>query len=133
MEEVRDYLEKPLIFFGDFNEISFEEEKEGGRSRRENQMQALRDVVDRCGLKDLGLVDELFTWPKGGIKEILDRCLADVNWHCKFSNAKVLSYARYPHNMQRYCWKQSPEGGYVMLINHSSWNLCGSMKRVASI
>jgi len=95
MKEIRDYSKKPLIFFGDFNEILFEGEKEGGRSRGENQMKAFRDVVDKCGLKDLGLENELFTWKMGHKRERLDRFLADVNWCSKFSNTKVLSYARY--------------------------------------
>ncbi|KAL2935537.1 hypothetical protein RDABS01_018655, partial [Bienertia sinuspersici] len=44
----------PLVLFGDFNEIIWDVEKERGVARGEGKMEAFRDTVDICGLRDLG-------------------------------------------------------------------------------
>ena len=45
----------PWLCTGDFNEILWSHEKLGLGSRQENLMKAFRDVLDECGLMDLGL------------------------------------------------------------------------------
>ena len=52
----------PWICVGDFNEISKQSKKKGGRIRPHNQMQPFRDVLDECGFMDMGFVGSLFTW-----------------------------------------------------------------------
>lgn len=39
---------------GDFNEILFSHEKQGGRLRVERKMTAFREALDDCDLFDLG-------------------------------------------------------------------------------
>ena len=47
-------------------------------------MQKFHDVLDECGLWDLGFVGKKFTWfknyPFGGIRERLDRAVSTVEW-----------------------------------------------------
>lgn len=45
---------KPLVMFGDFNEILGPSEKDGGAIRGERQMDAFRGAIDGCNLRDMG-------------------------------------------------------------------------------
>ena len=73
--------ERPWLCCGDFNEITRQDEKLGGVSRPHNQMQLFREVIDECGLLDLGFEGPKYTWSRNfengsSIWERLDRCLA---------------------------------------------------------
>ena len=46
----------PWLCVGDFNEITQQAEKQGGRSWPHHQMQAFRDILDKCGFMDLDFV-----------------------------------------------------------------------------
>jgi hypothetical protein len=70
----------PWMIFGGFNEIMFSHEKEGGKQRPQNVMQAFRDVLSNCNLNDLGFVGEQFTWRRGRIRERLDIALVNGFW-----------------------------------------------------
>ncbi|KAK9668284.1 hypothetical protein RND81_13G047800 [Saponaria officinalis] len=75
----------PMIYFGDFNEILSDNEKEGGAPRNGRQIYAFREVVDDCGLIDLGYRGNIYTWQRGRevgkvIRERLDRALASKTW-----------------------------------------------------
>ncbi|KAH1032171.1 hypothetical protein J1N35_044345 [Gossypium stocksii] len=48
----------PWLVVGDFNEIMNSFEKKGGRLRSECQMSDFHDVLDDCGLDDLGFVSD---------------------------------------------------------------------------
>lgn len=65
-------------FFGDFNEIVSMAEKDGGAVGRERVMDAFREAIDDCELRDLGCRGCTFTWQRGSelgqlIHERLDR------------------------------------------------------------
>ena len=84
----------PWLCAGDFNEIIRQEEKIGGAFRSFNQMQRFRDVIDECGLMDLGFVGPSYTWSKHfdsgqSIWERLDRGLATNDWFLKFPGTKI--------------------------------------------
>ena len=83
----------PWCCMGDFNEILQTEEKRGGRIRAHDQMQAFRDVLDDCGLVDLGFSEPEFTWHSRRyghlIWERLDRGVANYDWLAKFLAALV--------------------------------------------
>ena len=70
----------PWICAGDFNEITKQSEKRGGRIQPHGQMQAFREVLDECGFIDLGFVGSEFTWHKHfadyTVWERLDRAVA---------------------------------------------------------
>ena len=51
----------PWLCAGDFNEVTKQSEKLGGRTWPHSQMQAFRDILDKCGFMDLGFVGSKFT------------------------------------------------------------------------
>ena len=83
----------PWLCAGDFNEILWSHEKTGLSHRREVQMLAFRNVLDECGLMDLGFVGDKFTWKgkrAGGlVLERLDRALASNGWFALNPGTKV--------------------------------------------
>ena len=52
----------PWLCCGDFNEILFNHEKEGGPPRAERCMEKFRQALEDCELQDLGFVGDAFTW-----------------------------------------------------------------------
>ena len=74
----------PWLCAGDFNEVTKQLEKIGGRARPHGQMQGFRDVLDECGFMDLGFVGPMFTWHKHfenyTVWERLDRAVVTNDW-----------------------------------------------------
>lgn len=54
--------DKPILLGGDYNEILAYEEKEGGAESERRDMGCFREVVDECGIRDLGYKGQWFTW-----------------------------------------------------------------------
>jgi hypothetical protein len=52
----------PWMCIGDFNEILFAGEKEGGPAQAQGCMDAFRRALEDCELSDLGFVGDTFTW-----------------------------------------------------------------------
>jgi hypothetical protein len=52
----------PWIVIGDFNEIPYSDEKEGGNPRPLCMMQDFRDRLPDCELHDMGFMGDKFTW-----------------------------------------------------------------------
>ena len=52
----------PWICFGDFNEILFDSEKQGGQPRAQSCMDKFRTTLEFCELEDLGFTGDPFTW-----------------------------------------------------------------------
>lgn len=50
----------PWLCAGDFNEILFNHEKEGGRSRPQSCMDQFREALEICELQDLGFYGDIF-------------------------------------------------------------------------
>jgi endonuclease/exonuclease/phosphatase family metal-dependent hydrolase len=84
---------------GDLNDILYQFEKEGGRSRPAHCMQAFRDAIEDCNLVDMRYIGDKFTWQRGDIRERLDRGLANKAWNMKFPDASLhhLDYYRSDH------------------------------------
>ena len=78
---------------GDFNEITRQSKKQGGRPRPHHQMQLFHDALDECSFMDLGFVGFPFTWHKHFAKftiwERLDRAMATNEWFSMFPGTKV--------------------------------------------
>ncbi|XP_026405969.1 uncharacterized protein LOC113301402 [Papaver somniferum] len=92
------------MVMGDLNVIGGSQEKSGGRNPSSSQLSELRDVMDNCGLIDLGFSGPKFTWNNkragaANIKEHLDRAVANSNWINKFNKVQVihLSYFNSDH------------------------------------
>ena len=83
----------PWICAGDFNEITKQSEKMGGRIRPHGQMQAFREVLNECGFIDLGFMGSEFTWHKHFanyiVWERLDRAVATSDWLSLFPDTKI--------------------------------------------
>lgn len=83
----------PWMCAGDFNEILWSHEKLGLRLRHEGMMKEFRDVLDECGLMDLGYMGEKFTWKgkRAGdlVLERLDRAVANNDWFFLNLSTKV--------------------------------------------
>jgi hypothetical protein len=79
----------PWVLIGDFNEILYSHEKEGGNPRPQQFMQAFRDVLYDCNLEDLGFSGDKFTWRGGRICERLNRALANDAWLAMHPHASL--------------------------------------------
>ena len=83
----------PWLCAGDFNEITCQSEKLGGRTRPHSQMQLFWDALDDCSFIDLGYVGFPYTWHKHfagyTIFERLDRGLATTDWFIRFPGTKI--------------------------------------------
>ena len=62
LKSLSNYSQLPWLVIGDFNELVGLSEKESGASRPASQMERFKEVIDVCGLKDLGFIGPRFTW-----------------------------------------------------------------------
>ncbi|XP_050222303.1 uncharacterized protein LOC126672395 [Mercurialis annua] len=113
----------PWLVFGDFNEILFSREKEGGRPKQNYLMESFRQALDDCALRDLGWTGFQFTWDNGrrdsnNIRERLDRFLASVSWSLLFPSTTVshLSRIASDHNLILLCFETN--GGVEVHAAH---------------
>ncbi|KAK3230319.1 hypothetical protein Dsin_002200 [Dipteronia sinensis] len=51
----------PWLYIGDFNEILYNFENEGGVEKPQSQLEGFREALDHCGLEDLGFSHPPFT------------------------------------------------------------------------
>uniref|UniRef100_A0A2N9J5F1 RNase H type-1 domain-containing protein n=1 Tax=Fagus sylvatica TaxID=28930 RepID=A0A2N9J5F1_FAGSY len=84
----------PWCCLGDFNEIVKLEEMHGRFLRSDRQMQAFLNVLDDCGLVDLGFNGFPFTWcnnrdPPNTTWVRLDRVVVTMEWLERFPRARV--------------------------------------------
>ena len=84
----------PWVVCGDFNEITYTDEKLGWLDKDATQMWDFRECLSKCGLVDLGFVGQSYTWCNGRSGEqrmlvILDRVVANEGWRCMFSEASA--------------------------------------------
>ncbi|XP_026377774.1 uncharacterized protein LOC113272084 [Papaver somniferum] len=94
------------MVMGDLNTIGSRNEKAGGREPSASQLQELKDVMDQCGLIDLGANGPRYTWNNkrtglANIKERLDCVLDNEEWCKTYPNAQVfhLSYFNSDHRV----------------------------------
>jgi hypothetical protein len=99
LRSLRNESNLPWVILGDFNEILYSNEKEGGNPRPHNFMQAFRDVLSDCGLEDLGFSGDQFTWKRGRIRERLDRAVANGEWMTMHQGSRLqhLDYSSSDH------------------------------------
>jgi hypothetical protein len=87
----------PWMCAGDFNEILFSYEKEGGRQRQQQCMDRFRETLEHCQLNDLGYEGDCFTWrnhnhiAENYIRERLDRAVANDRWGARFPTARLIN------------------------------------------
>jgi hypothetical protein len=105
----------PWVCLGDFNEVLHRHEHVGMQERSQAQMAGFREVVDVCGLQDLGYQGNSWTYEKkvtGGsyCRVRLDRALATSDWCSRYPHAVVqhLTAASTDHCPILLKWKESP-------------------------
>ena len=84
----------PWVVVGDFNEAMWSFEHFSATPRSAGQMIDFRDVLEVCGLGDLGFAGLPYTYDnrRGGranVKVRLDRAVANNSWRDLFTHAKV--------------------------------------------
>ena len=103
----------PWVCIGDFNEVLHQLEHEGLQEQSYGQIQGFREMVDVCGLYDLGFEGRRWTFEKkvtwGSYCRVrLDRALATPVWNSLFPFATVpnLAAAASDHGPILLQWRQ---------------------------
>lgn len=82
---------------GDFNEILFAHEKQGGTARPHSCMEKFRLALEECGLMALGYKGDTFTWRNHShhreryIRERLDKAVVNTAWHSQLPLVEVIN------------------------------------------
>jgi hypothetical protein len=76
---------------GDFNEVLYSNEKEGGVPRPMHMMQSFRDALVDCELDDMGFAGDPFTWRRRRLRECLDRAVCNGQFHGLSPHARVIN------------------------------------------
>lgn len=88
-----------MLYVGDLNDIIEEKGKVGGKIRTITQLSHGRQVMELCGLSDLGFQGHLYTWSNGrkgneNIQCRLDRAIDSQNFLNRFSLTRVIHLPR---------------------------------------
>ncbi|KAK7246003.1 hypothetical protein RIF29_40860 [Crotalaria pallida] len=91
---LRGQFELPWLLRGDFNEILWSGEKEGGARKDQGLINRFREALDDCGLEDVGVKGNPFTWSRRNrngqpVRERLDRFVANQTWKNMTQNCLV--------------------------------------------
>lgn len=94
LRKLRDVCREPWIVFGDFNEVLYSWEMNGGMKRNQLQMRQFRDVILDCELRDMGCKGDQFSFSnkRSGDRETkvrLDRAVANPEWRNLFPDSVV--------------------------------------------
>lgn len=78
---------------GDFNEITGNHEKKGGRKRPETSFLAFKEMLASCGMVEFPHKGNAMSWmgyrSSGKVQCRLDRSVGNEDWHQHFSHTKV--------------------------------------------
>jgi len=91
MRSLHGNMSLPCLALGDFNEILFHHEKEGGRARSNSQLQAFHTALMDRELADIGYSGDVYTWQRGKIRERLDMGVANTQWNILFPNVELVN------------------------------------------
>jgi exonuclease III len=97
MRTLKQQNNKPWLCIGDFNEVLYAWEKEGGVPRPQSCMDKFKEALEVCELDDLGFVGDAFTWRNNShdaskyIRERLDRAVVTQTWRDRFPSYKVIN------------------------------------------
>lgn len=94
MAKINEFVDAPRCAVGDFNEITSQMEKYGGRLRLAKQMMDFRQALETNRLFDMGWKGMKYTWSNrhsnsSFTKLRLDRAVATKEWIENFGNNKV--------------------------------------------
>ena len=81
------------LMVGDFNEITSNSEKRGGRKRSEASFLPFKNMISTCGMIEFPHTGNFFSWSgrrrSGRVQCRLDRALGNEDWHQVFSHTDV--------------------------------------------
>ncbi|XP_023633512.1 uncharacterized protein LOC111829070 [Capsella rubella] len=84
---------EPWFMIGDFNEITGNHEKKGGKRRSESSFLPFRTMIENCGMLEFPFTGNFLSWAGrrqcGLIRSRLDRALGNEEWHHIFSHTNV--------------------------------------------
>lgn len=84
---------KPWICAGDFNEVLYPSNKNGGHEHNRKQMQNFANFLSNKNMEELPQKGCKFTWcnnrQRGTVQEKLDRCIVNWEWRKLFPHAIV--------------------------------------------
>ncbi|CAL1414000.1 unnamed protein product [Linum trigynum] len=89
LRNVAEDQDVPWLLAGDFNSILSPSEKLGGANFESSRIREFQDVVNDIGLHDLGYTGPHFTWFRTGLRERLDRAMANSQWLSTFPETTV--------------------------------------------
>ena len=98
VKRLSDDIALPWLLLGDFNEVLLASEVRGG-SFCANRARIFSQMLEHCGLLDLGSIGNKFSWTRrvhGGVlvSKRLDRALANCDWRSSFPEAFVETLSR---------------------------------------
>ncbi|KAL6570175.1 hypothetical protein OROMI_014689 [Orobanche minor] len=85
----------PWMVGGDFNIILQPEEKKGGASPIQSDMEEFSDCLLNCNLSDVGFAGTPFTWYRDGVWQRLDRILVSPEWYSSFPSLSIRHLPKY--------------------------------------
>ncbi|XP_019438842.1 PREDICTED: uncharacterized protein LOC109344534 [Lupinus angustifolius] len=90
LRSIAEGMTTPWCLMGDFNVVASDSEREGSSSPHPSRgASAFASFINSSHLIDMGFSGSWFTWTKGGLKERLDRVLANLEWRLKFPLVEV--------------------------------------------
>lgn len=93
LSRLRADRDNPWILMGDFNEITDNSEKAGGRERPESTFNAFRSFLSSCDLFDLKHTGDFLSWRGQRHSHLvhcrLDRTLVNSSWSDLFPNGRA--------------------------------------------
>lgn len=104
---------------GDFNVVTQASDKIGGRPIASSSKNGLLEVIDQCGLIDLGFSGHQFTWNNHGggghdnIQQRLDKGYANDLWRLQFPHAKVEHLVALKSDHNPLLLHTNPKSGYL--------------------
>ncbi|XP_039020825.1 uncharacterized protein LOC120152733 [Hibiscus syriacus] len=84
----------PWVLGGDFNAILNSDERIGGAAGRCGICKSFNEFIFDNSLTDIGFEGSFFTWARGSLRLLLDRCLANEDWVNTFPESIVLHLDR---------------------------------------
>ncbi|CAH2046568.1 unnamed protein product [Thlaspi arvense] len=97
------YHVTPRLVFGDFNDITSNDEKAGGRLRSESSFEAFRSMIASNRLHDLQTIGGNFTWVGSRhayvVRSKIDRAMVNTLWSDLFPSAytQLLTWMGFDH------------------------------------
>ena len=81
------------LLMGDFNEITSNPEKKGGKKRTESSFLPFKSMLAGCGMIEFPFMGNSFSWARrtraGRVQCRLDRAVGNEDWHKKISHTYV--------------------------------------------